>query len=75
MNWLIILIIDQIKIENSYGLIIAENVWGALNGLETFSQLFFITDDNYVRILLIKKISNCWIFFFVIVSNKCYSKY
>ncbi len=50
-----LMIIDNITIENSYGVIIADNVWGALNGLETFSQLFFMTEDNYVRILLIKK--------------------
>ncbi|CAF4188214.1 unnamed protein product, partial [Rotaria sp. Silwood2] len=38
----------RITIENSYGIIFAENVWGALNGLETFSQLLFINEDNYL---------------------------
>lgn len=43
---------DNITVENSYGTIVANNVWGALNGLETFSQLFFITENNLVRIFL-----------------------
>ena len=47
--------IDNITIKNSYGRIVADNVWGALNGLETFSQLLYITEDNYVRILLIRE--------------------
>ncbi|CAF0932431.1 unnamed protein product [Rotaria sordida] len=38
----------SITIENSYGIIFAENVWGALNGLETFSQLLFINENNYL---------------------------
>ncbi|CAF1332502.1 unnamed protein product [Adineta steineri] len=40
----------NITIENAYGKITAENVWGALNGLETFSQLLFITEDDYLAI-------------------------
>ncbi|CAF3044132.1 unnamed protein product [Rotaria socialis] len=38
----------NLTIESSYGIIYAENVWGALNGIETFSQLLFITGDNYL---------------------------
>ena len=45
---LIIIYLDNLTIESSYGIIYAENVWGALNGIETFSQLLFMTDDNYV---------------------------
>lgn len=40
--------LDQLIIEKSSGIIVAETVWGALNGLETLSQLAFITDDKYV---------------------------
>jgi len=40
--------LDQLTIEDSFGIIVAETVWGALNGLETLSQLAFITEDNYV---------------------------
>jgi hypothetical protein len=63
--------IDSITIENTYGIIIAENVWGALNGLETFSQLVFFTEENYVRILFHRK---KWAVF-VIVSNQCFNIY
>jgi hypothetical protein len=43
-------LLDTITIENAYGIISADNVWGALYGLETFSQLLFFTEENYVRI-------------------------
>ena len=42
--------LDNITIDRSYGKIVAETVWGALNGLETFSQLLYPTEDNYVSI-------------------------
>ena len=40
--------LDNITVQNSYGQITATNVWGALNGLETFSQLLYIDADNHV---------------------------
>ena len=46
--------LDDITIDKSYGIITADNVWGALNGLETFSQLLFFTEENYVRIYSIE---------------------
>jgi hypothetical protein len=51
-------LLDTITIENSYGIISADNVWGALYGLETFSQLLFFTEENYVRIFSIEDLED-----------------
>ncbi|CAF1484893.1 unnamed protein product [Rotaria sp. Silwood1] len=40
----------NITIEQAYGKIQANTIWGALHGLTTFSQLHFITDDIQLAI-------------------------
>ncbi|CAF3885558.1 unnamed protein product [Rotaria sp. Silwood1] len=40
----------NLTIEQTNGTIKAKTIWGALNGLVTFSQLLFITDRNQVAI-------------------------
>ncbi|CAF3608792.1 unnamed protein product [Rotaria sp. Silwood1] len=40
----------SITIEQAYGKIQANTIWGALHGLTTFSQLHFITDDIQLAI-------------------------
>ncbi|CAF1029480.1 unnamed protein product [Rotaria sordida] len=40
----------NITIEDVYGKIQANTIWGALHGLTTFSQLHFVTDDNQLVI-------------------------
>ena len=46
--------IDQIQVLSSEVKINANSVWGALRGLETFSQLTFITKDGKVMNNLIQ---------------------
>jgi hypothetical protein len=39
---------DELKISNGLCKIRSNSVWGAIRGLETFSQLTYISDDNKV---------------------------
>lgn len=39
---------DNLTIKEKYALVEANSVWGLLRGLETFSQLVYIDQGNYV---------------------------
>jgi hypothetical protein len=40
--------IDTLTIIEQTAIVEASNVWGLLRGLETFSQLIYITEQDYV---------------------------
>lgn len=39
---------DNLTIKQKVAVVEAESVWGLLRGLETFSQLIYINEQNYV---------------------------
>jgi hypothetical protein len=41
-------LIDTLTIAQEMAIVEASNVWGLLRGLETFSQLIYINEQNYV---------------------------
>jgi hypothetical protein len=41
--------LDNLTINQKVALVEASSVWGLLRGLETFSQLIYINDQNSVR--------------------------
>jgi hypothetical protein len=41
-------LIDTLTIGQGMAIVEASNVWGLLRGLETFSQLIYINEQNYV---------------------------
>jgi hypothetical protein len=43
---------DELKVSTYQATIKAKSVWGAIRGLETFSQLTFFTNDNLATIFL-----------------------
>jgi hypothetical protein len=46
-------LIDTLTISNAKAIVEATSVWGLLRGLETFSQLIYINEDDYVYSLQI----------------------
>lgn len=48
-KWLISQLLDNLTIDQTKAIVKANSVWGLLRGLETFSQLIYINEENYVK--------------------------
>ena len=50
--------IDNLTIKEKFALIEATSIWGLLRGLETFSQLVYINEGNFVCLVSYYKTSS-----------------
>jgi hypothetical protein len=62
---------DKLTISNEMAIVEASTVWGLLRGLETFSQLIYINEQNYVCSLDMYIIFLISLLIFISISLGC----